>query len=72
MMKNPPANAGDIRNVGLIPRLGKYPGVGSGNQEVTPVFLSGKFHRQRRLSGYSPWGCKELHTTEQLSTHTCQ
>ena len=22
--------------------------------------------------GYSPWGHKELDTTEQLSTHTCQ
>ena len=22
--------------------------------------------------GYSPWGCKESDTTEQLSTHTCK
>ena len=27
-------------------------------------------HGQRSLEGYSPWGCKELGTTEQLSTHT--
>ena len=26
-----------------------------------------KFHGQRNLGGYSPWGCKELHTTERLS-----
>ena len=35
----------------------------------TPVFLLGKFHGQRRLAGYSPWGRKELDTTEQLHLH---
>ena len=30
----------------------------------TPVFLPGKFHGQRSLVGYGPWGCKELDTTE--------
>ena len=25
----------------------------------TPVFLPGEFYGQRRLAGYSPWGCKE-------------
>ena len=25
---------------------------------TTPLFLSGKSHRQRSLAGYSPWGCK--------------
>ena len=29
--KNPPANAGDARHVGLIPGLGRSPRVGSGN-----------------------------------------
>ena len=24
-----------------------------------PVFLSEKFHGQRSLADYSPWGCKE-------------
>ena len=38
----------------------------------TPVFLPGEFHGQRSLAGYSPWGCIESHTTEQLThTHTC-
>ena len=27
-------------------------------------------HGQRSLAGYSPWGCKESDTTEQLRTHT--
>ena len=30
-VKNPPANAGDARDVGLIPGLGKFPGGGNGN-----------------------------------------
>ena len=33
----------------------------------TPVFLPEEFHGQRSLVGYSPLGCKELDTTEQLS-----
>ena len=31
MVKNRPANAGDTRDVGLIPGLGKSPGVGNGD-----------------------------------------
>ena len=31
MVKNPPANAGDIRDAGLIPGLGRSPGGGNGN-----------------------------------------
>ena len=30
----------------------------------TPVALPGEFHGQRSLVGYSPWGSKELDTTE--------
>ena len=26
--------------------------------QPTPVFVSGKFHGQRSLAGYSQWGCK--------------
>ena len=37
--------------------------------EATPVFLPEKFHGPRSLVGCSPWGCKDLYTTEQLSTH---
>ena len=37
--------------------------------QPTPVFLPGKSHGQRSLAGYSPWGHKELDTTERL-THT--
>ena len=31
MVKNPPANAGDVRDVGSIPGLGRSPGIGNGN-----------------------------------------
>ena len=31
VVKNPPANVGDIRDVGSIPGLGRSPGVGNGN-----------------------------------------
>ena len=57
-------NAGDL---GLIPGSGRFPEEGNGNPQ--PVFLSGKSHGQRSLVGYSPWGHKELDTTEQLHVH---
>ena len=31
VVKNPPANAGDTRDAGLIPGSGRSPGVGNGN-----------------------------------------
>ena len=60
MVKNPPANAG---GPGLIPGLGRLPRERNGNSP-TPVLLPGKSHGQRNLTGYSPWGCKELDITE--------
>ena len=38
VVKNLPANAGDTRDVGLIPGLGRSPGEGTG--KPTPIFLS--------------------------------
>ena len=52
MVKNPPANAGDIRDVGSVPGSGRSPRGGHGNP--TPVFLPGESHGQRNLVGYSP------------------
>ena len=49
MVKNPPASAEDARDVGLIPVLGRSPGVENGNP--TPVFLPGKFYGQREEPG---------------------
>ena len=39
----------------------------SRKQQPTPVFLPGKFHRQRSLVGYSRWGHKESDKVE----HVC-
>ena len=36
--------------------------------QPTLVFLPGKFHGQRNQAGNSPWGHKDLDTTEWLST----
>ena len=63
MVKNPLANAGDTQDLGSIPGSGRSPGVENGN-------LPGKFHGQRRLMGYWPWGHQESDTTEQPNTHT--
>ena len=38
--------------------------------QPTPVFLPGKFHGQRSLAGYSPWGHKESDTTEHTAHRT--
>ena len=45
----------------MIPRLGRFPCNRKG--KPTSVFLPGKFHGQRSLVGYSPWGCRELDMT---------
>jgi len=37
--------------------------------QPTPVLLPGKSHGRRSLVGCSPWGCKELDTTERLHFH---
>ena len=44
------------------PWVGKIPW--NWKWQLAPVFLPGKFHGQRTLVGYSPWGHKELDTIE--------
>ena len=55
--KNQPANAGDARDTSLIPGLGRFPW--RRKRQSAPIFLPGKFHGQKSLVGYSPWGRKE-------------
>ena len=57
-------NAGDL---GSIPGWGRSPEEGNGNP--LQYSLPGKSHGRRSLVGYSPWGCKESETTEQLHFH---
>ena len=65
--KSLPASAGDTRDAGLIPGLGRSPGEGSGNP--LQYFLPGKFHGQKSLVGYSPWSNEESDTSERAHTH---
>ena len=62
MVKNTPANAGDLRRCGFNPWVGKIPWRRA--RQPTPVFLTGESHGQRSLMCYSPYGCKELDATE--------
>ena len=54
VVKNLPANAGDARDALVWEDI----------LEKERVFVSGKFHGQRSLVSYSPWGHKESDTTE--------
>ena len=65
VVKNPPANMGVVSSIPAWVRkiLGRR------RWQSTPVFLPGKFHGQRSLAGYSPWGHKELDTTSQLNNN---
>ena len=70
VVKNPPANAGDIRDAGLIPGSGRSPGGGYGNPLQYSCLKNS--HGQRSLLGYSPQGHKGLDTieaTEHARTH---
>ena len=61
VVKNPPANAGDIRDVGLIPGSGRSPGGGNDNP-LQESCLENPLDSE--ALGYSPWGCRESDTTE--------
>ena len=58
VVKNLPANAGDLRDswVRKIPWRRA--------QQPTPVFLPGESHGQRSLAGYGPHGHKESERTK--------
>ena len=60
--KESACNAGDQSS---IPGLGRSPG-GEPDYPLQYSCLENP-HGQRSLEGYSPWGCKELDTTEQLT-----
>ena len=61
MVKNLPANAGDARDTGSIPAVGKI--LWRRKWGPTPVFLPGESYEQRSLVGYSPWSRKESDKT---------
>ena len=61
MVKNPSANAGDIRDMGSIPGSRRSPGGGDGNPLQYSCLENP--HGQRSLVGYNSWGRKESDTT---------
>ena len=58
VVKNSPANAGDVKRCGFDPWVGKI--LQRRKWQPTPVFLLGESHGQGSLVGYSPWGHKKL------------
>ena len=62
LVKNPPANAGDIKSCRFNHWVRKLPWRRA--WQPTPVFLPGESHGQRSLMGYVLWDHKELNTTE--------
>ena len=58
-------SAWNVGDLGSIPESGRSPG--ERKWQPTSVFLPREIHGQRSLMGYSPWGCKESDTTEQLT-----
>ena len=62
VIKNPPCQCRRCEGFGFHLWVRKIPW--SRKWHPSSVFLPGKFHGQRSLVGYSPWGHKELDTTE--------
>ena len=60
VVKNPPANAGDTRDTGLIPGWGRSPGGGNGNPFQYCL---------ENATDRGAWGYEELETTERAHTH---
>ena len=69
VLKNPPANAGDKRDTGLIPGSGRSSGGGNGNASS---ILTWRITWAEEPGGLRPWGCKEPKMTEVTNTFTSQ
>ena len=63
VIKNPPANAGEVKRCVINPWVKKIPW--SRKRQLTR-----ESHGQRSLANYSPQGHKESDTTEPLSMHS--
>ena len=60
---NSKESACNVWDPGLIPELKGY----VGEVQSTPLFFPGEFRGQKSMMGFSPWGHKELGTSEQLT-----
>ena len=61
-MKNLPANAGGIRDAGLIPGTGRSPGEGNDTHSSNLVWRTPRAEEP----GHSPWGRRESDATAHL------
>ena len=61
MVKNSPPNAGDARDLGFIPGLGRFLGV---EMTTHSTILAWKILWTEESGGCSPWGDKESDTTD--------
>ena len=67
VIKNPPTNAGDVRDAGSMPGSGRSPGEGNGNP---PQYSCLGTSMERGAWRAIVHALKESDMTEQLSTHT--
>ena len=70
VVKNPPANAGDVRDMGAVPGSGRFPGIGNGN----PLRYS---CLENSMDSGAWWAtvhsiAKSQTRPKQLSTHECR
>ena len=65
MVKNRPANAGDIRDAGLIPGSGRCPGGGNG----TPLQYAWRIPWTEEPGGLQSAGSQRVRYLKRLSTH---
>ena len=63
MVKNPPANPGDIRDADLTPVWGRSPGEGHRNP-LHYSCLENPMDRRTWWALVNPWGCKESDASE--------
>ena len=56
VVKNPPAQVGDIRDTGSTSVSGRSPGIRNGTS----------LHGQSRQVGFNPWGSKESDTIQHM------
>ena len=67
VVKNSPANAGDLRDVGLIPGSGRSPGEGNGNPLPYSYLQNSMDRRAWRATVHGVTKSQDM--TEQLRTH---
>ena len=68
VVKNPPANAGDVRDMGSIPGSGRSPGEGNGSH-CPGSTLAWRIPRTQEPGGLQSMGSQHQTQLKRLSTH---